>query len=126
MLEFQKKRKIRRILYSPLSLLVLAVIAVVFVKGAWNVYQKEAASGDYLAQAQAQFAKVNATDQDLSQSVAALQTQQGIEADIRQKFRVVKPGEQIAVIVDDNASGSDSVATSSPGIWASIAHFFGF
>ena len=124
MLEFQQKRKIRKILYSPVSLIVLAVIAVVLVRGAWNVYEKESSSGDYLDQARTELAKVTATQQDLAASVAELQTQQGIEADIRHKFRVVKPGEQIAVIVDGPASDSAVVATSTPGFWARLFSFF--
>jgi cell division protein FtsB len=124
MLEFQQKRKIRRILYSPVSLIALAVVAVVFARGAWNVYQKESASGDYLAQAQTELTKVSATDAQLAQSVASLQTEQGVEADIRQKFRVVKPGEQIAVIVDTSASDTPAAATSTPGFWAWFRHFF--
>lgn len=126
MLEFQQRRKIRRILYSPLSLIVLGIIAIIFVKAAFSVYLKEVASRQYLDQAQTELAKVSATKAELSTSVASLQTQQGVEADIRHKFRVVKPGEQIAVIVDGSASDTSSVATSTRGFWATIAGFFGF
>ncbi|MEI6057369.1 MAG: septum formation initiator family protein [bacterium] len=124
MLEFQQKRKLRKILYSPISLIALAVVAVVLVRGAWNVYEKESASRNYLDQARTELTKVTATQQDLAASVAALQTQQGVEADIRHKFRVVKPGEQIAVIVDNSASDSTPVATSTSGFWAWVTHFF--
>ena len=126
MLEFQQKRKIRKILYSPITLIALTIVAIFFVRGAWNVYQKESASQGYLDQAQDELTKVSATQAELSHSVAELQTQQGIEADIRHKFRVVKPGEQIAVIVDDNASGTASSTPQTGGFWAKITGFFGF
>ena len=126
MLEFQQKRKIRKILYSPVSLILLAVIAVFLVRGVWNVYQKESASQDYLNQAHDELSKVSATEDQLSDSVAALQTTQGIETDIRHKFRVVKPGEQIAIIVDSSASTSEATTSVKAGFWQGVEHFFGF
>ena len=125
MLEFQQKRKIRKIIYSPVSLILLAIIAVFFVRGAWNVYQKESSSQDYLNQAQDELSKVTTTQQGLSESVAELQTEQGVEADIRHKFRVVKPGEQIAVIVDDSASSTASTTAAASSIWQKVIGFFG-
>lgn len=146
MLEFRQKRKIRRVIYSPLTIIVLFFVVIVLAKAAWNVYVKETESRTYLTEAQMQFEKISADQSSLSASVAALETPEGVEAAIRSQFLVAKPGEQVAVIVDgdeDNAddapaSGSDvydsngagvnsaSSATSTLGFWENIVDFFKF
>jgi cell division protein FtsB len=129
MLEFQHKRRIRKIMYSPVVILLLLIIAIVFVRAAWNIYEKEAQSRAYLEQAQSQLSNMQSQEKILSQSVASLGTPQGKDAEIRSEYLVVKPGEQVAVMVDDEAS--DTAATSSAevspgGFWARITGFFGF
>jgi cell division protein FtsB len=130
MLEFQQKRKVRKILYSRTALIVLCVVAAVFLRATWNVYEKERLSEEYVSQASAQLDKISAKKEAISSSVSALGTDKGIEAEIRRKFRVVKDGEQIAVIVDDTAisGGRDQSSASSTGqgFWHGVASFFGF
>ena len=128
--EFQQKRKIRKILYSRSALILLCLLAVVFLRATWNVYEKEKMSRGYVSQAQAQLDKLSAQKENLSASVAALGTNQGVEAEIRRKFQVVKNGEQIAVIVDDSSSSDESSASTTTstggGFWNRINSFFGF
>jgi cell division protein FtsB len=94
------------------------------------VYEKEKMSRGYVSQAQAQLDKLSAQKENLSASVAALGTNQGVEAEIRRKFQVVKNGEQIAVIVDDSSSSDESSASTTTstggGFWNRINSFFGF
>jgi cell division protein FtsB len=127
MLEFQHKRRIRKMMYSPVALVILAIIAAVFVKAAWNVHAKEAQSQVYLDQAQSQLDDLSSQEQGLKQSVAALNTKEGMDAEIRSEYLVVKPGEQVAVIVDSPAASDTASSTeSSGGFWARFAEFFGF
>ena len=129
MLEFQQKRKARKLLYSRTALVGFCLLAVIFIKATWNVYEKERTSRDYVSSAQAQLDKLTLQKTNVSNAVAALRTSQGVEAEIRKKFRVVKDGEQIAVIVDDSATVSSDVTTatsSEKGFWQGIAGFFGF
>ena len=134
MLEYRQKRKIRKLIYSPITMVLLFVILIVFAKATWNVRQKAAESQVYLAQAQSQLDKASTTATELASSVAALKTQEGVETDIRSQFLVAKPGEQVSVIIDNDAtsSGSDTSsnasvkASSTEGFWARIVDFFRF
>ena len=130
MLEFQQKRKFRKIMYSRTALIVLCLVAVIFIRATWNVYEKEQMSEEYVTQAQSQLDKLSAKKEAISGAVSALGTDKGIEAEIRRKFRVVKDGEQIAVIVDDassTGSSEEALATSTDqGFWNTIISFFGF
>jgi cell division protein FtsB len=42
----------------------------------------------------------------LSKDIDKLNTEEGIEESVRDKFQVVKPGEKMVVIVDENANQS--------------------
>lgn len=124
MLEFQQKRRIRKIMYSPVVLVILAFVAALFVHAAWNIHAKEAESEAYLEQSQAQLDNLSAQEQTLQQSVNALNTQQGVDAEIRSEYMVVKPGEQVAVIVDSDDASDTASTTDDGGFWSKIGRFF--
>jgi len=138
MLEFRQKRKVRRLIYSPITIIVLLVVVIVLAKATWNVHVKEAESRTYLDEAQAQLDTVSASQSALSAQVARLKTPEGVETNIRSQFLVAKSGEQVAVIVDgDGSSGGNSDAssstalvgsnaTSSTGFWQRLVDFFKF
>lgn len=127
--EFKRKRSIDRIIYSPVVLIVLTVILGFSIRATWAVYEKEQTSRDALALSQRELDKVATREQTLNQAIAYLSTPQGVETEIRKKFRVVKDGEEVAVILDD-VSGT-VVASSSParggilGLWDGLLHLIG-
>ena len=112
MLEFQKKKRIRKILYSPIVLLLLAIIFVLLFRGTWGVYKKE-------------IDKLISRQNSLTSSLDYLKTDQGVEGEIRSKFRAVKEGEKVSVIVDDQKSDSTSTASSTEeGFWSKFFNWF--
>ena len=111
-------------MFSTPVLIILAIIAAVFVRAAWNIYVKEVQSRTYLDQAQSQLDGLSAQEQTLKQSVAALNTPQGMDAEIRSEYLVVKPGEQVAVIVDSDDATNTATTTTAAGFWAKVAAFF--
>ena len=117
MREFQQKRKVRQILYSNWVLVTLLVITVIVVRASWNVYMKEVTSARYVANAQDSLDKVTADEAQLKNAVDALNTQEGLEAEIRRKFMVVKPGEQIAVIIDKSPTATSSSQPAPAKTW---------
>ena len=127
MIPFQERKKIRKILYSKASLFVLFLILIFTVDGAWNIYQKAKiarAERDVAARA---LADVQVRKAELESSLAKLQSEGGVEADVREKFTVVKPGEDVVVVVDDNIKKSENSETGdSTGLWARITSFLGF
>ena len=125
MRDFQKRKKIRKILYSPIILLLLAIILVLLLRGVWSVYTKAYVSSKNLEQEHYEFDKLNERQAHLAASLEYLKTDQGIEGEIRNKFRVVKDGEFVAVIIDENASTTESKATTTlerRGFWYRLFH----
>ncbi len=106
MFEFNRKKTYKKFIYSPLALLLLFLILLVFIRAVFDVYKKERVSDQYLKKEQEQLASMTSRQKELSQSVDYLKTDKGVEVELRSKFRVVREGESVAVIVDNDASSS--------------------
>jgi cell division protein FtsB len=129
MLEFQQKKKLYQFLHSPLMLMALVVVLVVLAKASWGVYQKERLSAENLSRQNAELQKLSVRQNSLAQSIDYLKTDEGVEAEIRSKFRFARDGESIAVIIDNEtatATKAVSVATSteSKGFFGRIFSWF--
>lgn len=123
MLEFQKKKQLRKILYSPIVLLILAIIFVLLFRGVWGVYQKAHLSAENLEKERNELEKLALREKNLAASLDYLKTEQGVENEIRTKFRAVKEDEYVAVIVDPQASTtSTSTTTTKGGFWYRLFH----
>jgi cell division protein FtsB len=122
MLEFQEKRKIRRFLYSKAMLAALVVLLLASVQAAWGVYKKNAESSENLAIAKKQLERLEARQAFLEDGIRHLSTERGIEEEIRDKFRVAKPGEHMIVIVENEPK--QPTAQETKGFWQKIKEFF--
>lgn len=129
MREFQKRRKLKERLYSIPVLLVLLVLLFVALNGAWNMYGKYASNSAELSRMRAEAADMRERREELTGKLRYLETDKGVEEEIRNKYNVVKEGEEVVVIVDDRASTSPESRSEKGGffanIWSSITGIFG-
>ena len=102
-MKYSNKPIFERIAASPLALIAALVVLGFLIKAAWGSHQKAVQSSQKLSTEQAELAKLEQNQNDLSSQVAYLSTDQGVEAEMRTKFKAVKEGEQVAVIVDDGS-----------------------
>jgi len=100
MKEYQRKKKIRRFIYSPLAQILMAVLIVFMAKATWSVYAKERDSRGNLLKATENLASLEAREDNLFGQIDRLQTPEGVEAEIRGQFQVAKPGERMVVVVE--------------------------
>jgi hypothetical protein len=125
MIEFQKKKKIKKIIYSPAVLILLGIILLIILNGVWNIHSKAILSKNNLNREQIELNKIIEREKNLESSLEYLKTDQGIENEIRSKFRAVKEGEKLAVILDDNPSTSTSTITEqNKSLWNRIISWF--
>lgn len=101
-----KHRRLLKRLYSKTTAIILIIILLLLIDGTWKVFQKERASRSNLNRAQNQLASLNQRHDALSEDISHLKTSQGIENEIRSKYEVAKPGEQVLIIVDKNGATS--------------------
>jgi cell division protein FtsB len=120
----------KRYMSSPLAL-ILSIILLIFVaKASFGINQKSAMSASRLAQAQTEFNKLKSRQDDLSNKVGHLSSDGGLESEIRSKYRAIKEGESVAVIVDDVKAPSSTTITASvvdtkQSFWSRVWHAVG-
>ncbi len=123
MREFEQKKKIRKILYSRTVIFLLFVVFVFLLHATYKVYQKQRLSQHNLDQVAQEYNKLEQREQRIKSSVDYLQTDKGVEAEIRSKFRAVKPGEQVAIIINDEVKKEIPTAPKQ-SLWVKIIDFF--
>ncbi|HEY1037241.1 MAG TPA: septum formation initiator family protein [Candidatus Paceibacterota bacterium] len=100
MREFQQRNRTRKRLYSKTVLLVLFIFVLLVARGVVSVYFKERESRVEMERANEQRAELQARYDRIKDRSDHLQSDAGIEAEIRSKFDVIKEGEGVIVIVD--------------------------
>jgi cell division protein FtsB len=125
MIEFQKKNRVRRIVYSPVVLIFLLILLLLLLRGVLNVHNRAVLSKNNLKREQIELNKIVERERSLESSLEYLKTDQGIENEIRSKFRAVKEGEKLAVILDDNPATTTSTTTEqNTSLWNRIINWF--
>ncbi len=124
MLDFQQKRKLRSRLYNAPVLGFLGLLVILAIHSSWNVYQKQRESENLLRLAQVQSVELQKRDEELKTKIANMQTEQGMEEEIRSKFNVAKSGENVVVVLPSDDSTNTSTTTVS--FWQKIVKFFSF
>jgi cell division protein FtsB len=121
-----KRQQTKRTEYLYLGLkglgtFALMLVAIMTLRGAWGMYGKLAEATDGQEKAQAQLASLQAQKAKVSAAVAELDSSRGVEAEVRQRYGVAKPGEGEIQIVPVAATE----ATTTPvvhGFWSNMWH----
>ena len=91
----------RNFIYSPLVLVVLGLIVILFARSVWQAYAKERTSriGEY--NASAELADLKERQEKMEGRLEQLQTEDGIEAELRGKYGVGREGEEMIIITEE-------------------------
>ena len=87
-------------MYAKPTILMILVIFLLIVHGAWGMYQKSQTAKEKRDKAQAHLHELKSREKELSDDIIDLSTDRGIEGEIRDRFMVAKPGESFIVVVD--------------------------
>ena len=105
---------------------MLAIFAVLVARGAWGIHQKATITAIERTEAERTLSDLEKRSRELEVSLVSLKSAQGIEAEVRQKFTVARPGEELVVVVDENdKKGKNGEEVLEGGLWAQITRFFG-
>jgi len=100
MFEYKEKKKIRQAFHSRYFLALSIVFVVLLSRGAYGVYQKSEESREKLETAKRELSSLEKREERLLANISRLQTDRGIEEEIRGKFRVAKEGEEMIILLD--------------------------
>jgi len=112
-------------LKSRFLLIFLALVVILLTKAAFGAWQKNSLAYQKYRESKAQLLELEATRDGLEAEIARLNTDRGLEEELRKKFQVVKSGEQALVIVDTGGAPTDE-APAEKSLWGKFIGFFGF
>ncbi len=95
------KRNYRRILFSWTSLILAIVFSIIGIRGIIDMYSKESRSRERLISAENEHKEFEERYSSLNSAVKFLETDEGVEAELRRKYRAIKEGEQAVFILKD-------------------------
>lgn len=110
--------------YSPIisvALIIFVILGTISVVGA---YTKQREATMLKKQYEQELAEVKKHQEDLAEKITNLSTERGLESEIRDRYRVVKPGEQLLIVVDNPEQ--KTIQDSREGWFSKIRQFVGF
>ncbi len=106
MFDFHEKRKIRRVLYSKLFIGVVFIVALILARSAYERYRVERDMAGRLLDREQELHELQDRALLLESRVDHLRNERGIEEEIRERFDVVRDGEQVVVILEDESQST--------------------
>ncbi len=118
-----QRRFVTRVLLWAL-IAALGFIAVVGSLAAWHVFVKERDAKRALEVAESDFAGLEERKGDLEGKLDALSTERGVEDVIRERFPLVKEGEEVITIVNPKGGSAPPVSGARKSFWEVIGSWF--
>jgi len=119
-----KKKNTYALWHSPLALLTLFCILVLFIYNMVGLIKKERETTKNKASELNRIEELRKRESILSADIEKLNTTEGIEASVREKFQVVKPGEKEVLIIDEQSKKTDLEAPVDHSFWGFIKRMF--
>jgi len=120
MIDFQQKRKFKKIIYSKIFFLILLILVIFLGRATYDIYKKYKISSDDYSVTKKDYDSLKVREDMLQSEIDKLKTDYGIEEEIRSKFNVAKPGETVVTVIDGTSSTSTDVSNSNNGFWSNL------
>ena len=96
--DFRERSQLRRAIYAKPTIIVLAVLVVITLRGAWGMYQKNQEAAIKRDKATTELVALEIREKQLNEDIARLSTVRGQEEEIRNRFMVAKEGEKVIIV----------------------------
>jgi len=124
MAEFKKKNG-QKFWHSPLSLVVIFCVIVLFAYNMFGLIQKNREVSKKKALQMETVDALRKREGELTNNINKLSTEEGIEESIRDKYQVAKVGESVVIIVDEQSQSINlAPVTKEEGFWAFVKKVF--
>lgn len=125
-MSYYKKTSVwRQILFSRGMIVALFVAIIIVGLGVASVVEKSIDASRNRKRAEAEAVTLEKKETDLSKKLDALQSPAGQEAALREQFPVVRPGEGVVVIVqDDKKEKAPTEEKERSGFWKFLKNLF--
>jgi cell division protein FtsB len=123
-MDFHEKRRIKRILYSKPTLIILTLLVIWLFFAVWSIYKKERDTRLRRIEQREVLNELQGREKSLKEEIERLSTERGIEEEVRSKFEVGKEGEKVFIIVDNPEKENSPEDDSKDGLWQKIFNWF--
>ncbi len=113
--ELERRQKMKRAVYSWPSLVILALVTCLLVKGAAGILGIERDNAHKVEALETQSEALVAREKSLTEKIDRLQTDEGKIETIKEKFSATRDGEYVAIIVDERKKATTT--GEKPKIW---------
>jgi cell division protein FtsB len=121
---FNKKIALKKRIFSLPMLLILLVVLIIICCSVFGLIKSNNKTRENRDLAFNQLASLQKREQELKSGIEKLKTADGMEENIRDKFRATKEGEELIVIVEDKKD--PSVVVEKSGFLAFLKRVFSF
>jgi cell division protein FtsB len=97
----RRKKKVRRLLFSRLSIILLLILVFFVGRATWRMYEKAINTRADLALVEAHYNDLESRERELSEKLKELNTEKGVEREIRDTYGVVKENEGVIILVEE-------------------------
>lgn len=101
MFDFHEKRKIRSFVYSRPVVLLLLLVSIFFLHSVYNRYTVAQDMQAKLEARKVELLDLQTRAQAIESRVEYLENERGVEEELRNRFDVIKEGEQMIVLLDE-------------------------
>lgn len=105
-------------------IVVLVLLCILLVTSVIKISKKYIHAKSIRDEYQAELTQATEHQADLQKNIDALSTDRGKEQEIRDRYRVVKQGEQMILIVDNDKKADAPIIETHPGLFKSIGNWF--
>ncbi len=102
------------------SLIILIILTFFLARGVWGVYVQERDTRITKNQRVAHLEELEGRESALQEELDRLDTERGVEEEIRRKFEVAREGEKVIVIVDAPTNAGEDSGGNPKGFWRSF------
>ncbi len=127
MWEFKQKQKRKRAQQIALSVPVLAGLVIItgfMVVAVWNIYVKARDTQLKLDKTTSAYEELHLRELELTASTEGMKTSFGVESEIRDKYGLVREGEEVVVIIDDKNKEDENDSKAGESWWQKIKDLF--
>ena len=116
--------KSKRVLYSRITLAVLAFFTIAFLYGLFGIVGKSKEASRNKALSSKEYSLLEKQKEDLERNLDKIKTPEGVEENIRDKFQGAKEGEGLIVVVNNESPISIPEGANSKGFFDFFRRLF--
>ena len=110
--------------YTKLVIVSLIILILILAKATWSVFNKDRGTKENLTETEEDLSALQARGNSLEEEIRSLNTEKGVDEEIRTKFRVVKGDEGMIMLIDSPEGSTTTSSFEEKGLWSRIMDLF--